>query len=253
MDFLIRDLVHMGLSEKEARVYVAALQLGPSVIQEIAEHAQVNRPTTYVLIESLADRGLISTTQQDNKRVFIAEAPDRLLLLLQIQRQELENRERKLSELLPKLAAVFKQQWEKPEIRYLDGGAGLHALRCDFEQLEGEIVQIIGYDALVDAVDFQSTEQHRETMARQFVPTRAIFVTNQIGPFDLWGGFEWRIVPPETFPFPVHGEITVRADHVYLFSYEKGTPLAIDVRSQAVADMHRALFELCWRQTNTHA
>lgn len=187
MDFLIRDLVHMGLSEKEARIYIAALQLGPAPIQDIAEHAQVNRPTTYVLIEALADRGLISTTIQDNKRVFIAEAPDRLLLILQFQRQELEIRERKLSELLPKLAAVFKNQWEKPEIRYMDGPMGLHVLRTEFEQLEGDIVQIIGHEAFVDAVDFHATEEHRETMARQFVPTRAIFVTSDTeARFDLW-------------------------------------------------------------------
>ncbi|MEK7665885.1 MAG: helix-turn-helix domain-containing protein [Patescibacteria group bacterium] len=251
MDFLIRDLIHMGLSEKEARVYVSALQLGPSPIQDIAEHAQVNRPTTYVLIESLSDRGLISTTQKENKRVFIAEAPDRLLLILQMQRQELENRERKLTELLPKLGAIFKNQWEKPEIRYLDGPMGLNVLRAEFEQLEGEVVQMIGYDAFASAVDFSATEEHREAMARQFVPTRAIFVTSKQESFDLWGGFEYRVVSPDAFPFAVKGEITVRADHVYLFSYEKGIPLAIDVRSQVIADTHRALFEMVWKNIKT--
>jgi len=237
----------MGLSEKEARIYVAALQLGPAPIQEIAEHAQVNRPNAYVLIEALSERGLISTTVQENKRLFIAEAPDRLLLLLQLQRQELENRERKLSELLPKLAAVFHNKWQKPEIRYLDGPMGLSALRTEFEHLEGDIVQIIGYDAFRAAVNFPATQEHREELARQFVPTRAIFVTKEKdATFDLWGGFEWRVVSPEQFAFPVEGEITIRDDHIYFFSYAKG-PLAVDVRSKVLADTLRALFEIAWK------
>lgn len=246
MDLLIRDLIHLGLSDKEARVYLAALQLGPSPIQEIAEHSGVNRATTYVLIEDLSSRGLVSTTMQENRRVFIAEAPDHLLLILQQQRQELERRERQLTSLLPKLAALFNRSWEKPEIRYLDGSMGLATLRAEFEQLEGDVVQMIGYDAFVEAVDFASTEEHRETMARQFVPTRAIFVTRRTEVnFNLWGGFEWRVVPPERFSFPIEGEMTVRADHFYLFSYTKG-PLAVDIRSTVIADAFRALFELAW-------
>src|SRR3989338_2795499 len=246
MDLLIRDLIHLGLSEKEARVYIAAMQLGPSAIQEIAEQAGVNRATTYVLIEDLGTRGLISSTTQENKRLFIAEAPDRLLLLLQFQRQALEARERQLSELLPKLSALFHGSWEKPEIRYLDGPAGLTALRTDFEQLEGEILQVIGYDAFAGAVDFHLTEEHRETLARQFAPTRVIFVTARPKEeFELWGELQSKMIPPESFPFPVEGEITIRADHVYLFSYSKG-PLAVDVRSQVIADTFRALFEIAW-------
>jgi sugar-specific transcriptional regulator TrmB len=246
MDLLIRDLIHLGLSDKEARVYIAAMQLGPSAIQEIAEQAGVNRATTYVLMEDLGTRGLISNTTQENKRLFIAEAPDRLLLLLQLQRQELEARERQLSELLPKLSALFNSSWEKPEIRYLDGPAGLTALRADFEQLEGEIVQMIGYDAFAAAVDFHTTEEHRESLARQFIPTRAIFVTARPQEeFALWGELQSKIIRPEAFPFPVEGEITARADHLYLFSYSKG-PLAVDVRSKVIADTFRALFEVAW-------
>ena len=44
------------LSEKEAAVYLAALQLGWVPVQDIAKLSKVNRATTYVMIESLKKR-----------------------------------------------------------------------------------------------------------------------------------------------------------------------------------------------------
>ena len=60
MSDLIQELGHLGLSEKEAAVYLASLELGPAPVQDISHKAKVNRATTYVMIESLMGRGLIS-------------------------------------------------------------------------------------------------------------------------------------------------------------------------------------------------
>ena len=54
MDELKKELEHLGLSDKEAKVYLAALEMGPSPVQDISHKAHVNRATTYVMIESLA-------------------------------------------------------------------------------------------------------------------------------------------------------------------------------------------------------
>ena len=69
MDELKKELEHLGLSDKEARVYLAALEMGPSPVQDISHKAHVNRATTYVMIESLAARGLMSTFQKGKKRI----------------------------------------------------------------------------------------------------------------------------------------------------------------------------------------
>ena len=46
---LAKKLEAVGLTEKQAKVYVAALFLGPAAVQRIAEQAEVNRATTYVI------------------------------------------------------------------------------------------------------------------------------------------------------------------------------------------------------------
>ena len=61
IDELKNGLKELGFSEKESEVYLAMLELGPAAVQDIAKKAGVNRSTTYVMIESLKRRGLIST------------------------------------------------------------------------------------------------------------------------------------------------------------------------------------------------
>ena len=51
-------LAKLGLSEKEAKVYVTCLEIGPASVRSIAQAAGVNRGTTYDIIRSLQQRGL---------------------------------------------------------------------------------------------------------------------------------------------------------------------------------------------------
>ncbi|MBI4087815.1 TrmB family transcriptional regulator, partial [Candidatus Kaiserbacteria bacterium] len=68
-----KELEDLGLSEKEARVYLAALELGQNTAERIAKQASVNRSTTYVQLDSLMKMGLISTHEEDKKTLFAPE------------------------------------------------------------------------------------------------------------------------------------------------------------------------------------
>lgn len=70
MNDLAKKLESLGLTEKEAAVYVAALELGASPAQKIAERAKVKRGTTYLAIESLTKRGLMSSVTKGKKVFF---------------------------------------------------------------------------------------------------------------------------------------------------------------------------------------
>jgi sugar-specific transcriptional regulator TrmB len=47
---LIGQIEELGLSNKEARVYVANLMLGPAGVQQIADASGIKRVTTYVIL-----------------------------------------------------------------------------------------------------------------------------------------------------------------------------------------------------------
>ncbi|HUC87270.1 MAG TPA: helix-turn-helix domain-containing protein, partial [Candidatus Saccharimonadales bacterium] len=102
---LAARLEPLGLTDKEARVYVAALFLGPSSVQRIATQAEVNRATAYVILDQLAEYGLVSQSQEKSKTVYVAEPPEALGTLFTRQQHEIELRKQELKRLLPDLQA----------------------------------------------------------------------------------------------------------------------------------------------------
>ena len=85
-----KELQHLGLSEKEARVYIASLELGADTAQHIAQKATINRATTYVQIEALKKKGLMSEFEKGKKTLYVVESPDRLQSLLRVFEKELD-------------------------------------------------------------------------------------------------------------------------------------------------------------------
>jgi sugar-specific transcriptional regulator TrmB len=86
----------LDLSEKEAKVYIASLELGLSTIQEIAGKSQISRSTTYEVIESLMEKGLMSALTKGKKKYFSAESPEKLMSLIDIKEGELEKRKKRV-------------------------------------------------------------------------------------------------------------------------------------------------------------
>lgn len=248
MDQLLTELKHLGLSDKEAQVYLSSLELGPAPVQDISHKSKVNRATTYVMIESLSARGLMSTFVKGKKRYYSAESPDRLLSIVRVQQKELEEKHTELEKTLPLLLALYNAEGAKPQIRYLEGVEGLRTLRETFEKLDGEFLQILQIDdALVSEEFAVERERHVSTLKYHQTKHKIIAVTNNpdvITDEHGVGNGEWRIVPATEFP--LHGEITIRGNHVFLFSYRSAV-LSVVIISKEISDAMRALFNLAWK------
>jgi sugar-specific transcriptional regulator TrmB len=104
----IQHLTTLGYSEKEARVYLACLELGPSSVAAIAERAGVKRPTAYVLLEALSLRGLVKASDSGRKGEMVALHPKRILELLEEEKRQAELRHGIFSVILPKLHAALE-------------------------------------------------------------------------------------------------------------------------------------------------
>src|SRR5437879_6580616 len=94
---LIKQLVEFGLSEKEAKVYLALLELELASVSEIAKTAAINRSSTYVVLESLKKKGLVSTSEDKKVQKYIAISPDMLLVEAKEKSQKAEEIKHKIS------------------------------------------------------------------------------------------------------------------------------------------------------------
>lgn len=249
MDELITELKHLGLGDKEANVYLASLELGPAAVQDISHKSKINRATTYVMIESLSARGLMSTFVRGKKRFYSPESPERLLSILRIQQKELEEKEQEFQKILPMLFALFNSEGAKPQIRYLEGPEGLKTVRQTFEKLEGEFVQIVPLDDAYASPELsEDRPRHISALLAEKTPHRVIVLTDKYKPEDIptLGVGEMRFL--SSSEFPIHGEITIRGNHVFLFSFRSAI-LSVVIVSKEIADAARVLFELAWRGT----
>ena len=140
---LENELQQFGLTEKEAKVYVAILELGKASIQEIAKKSGVNRATTYIQVDSLISRGLISSVEIAKKNLIIAERPQRILEILDKQKNQIEKQESKFIKLMPDLNSIFNAKEDKPRVRFYENEAGLEMVRNDMFKLKPPVIYSI--------------------------------------------------------------------------------------------------------------
>src|SRR3989338_9161192 len=117
----IENLEKVGLNSNEARVYLALLELGPSLVGKITEKSKVHRRTVYDVLESLIDKGLVSYIVEINRKVFEATEPERLLELL-------KEREKEIKEILPELQTKKNASRRKQEATIFRGKKGLRTI-----------------------------------------------------------------------------------------------------------------------------
>ncbi|MGH3383113.1 MAG: TrmB family transcriptional regulator [Nocardioidaceae bacterium] len=123
-----QDLVNAGLEPKEARVYLAVLDLQRPTVAEAAEHAEVSRTNAYDITKRLVHRGLVSITDVGpngkpagrGRGVLTANDPGQLL-------DEWAERKDVLETLVPKLRAMRAKGGSQPRVRYLEGANGIRS------------------------------------------------------------------------------------------------------------------------------
>ncbi len=92
---LIEILISLGLTDKEAKVYLAATEVGTQPVSSIGQAAKINRVTTYDILEKLKQKGLVSYFTKKKIKYFTATNPETLL-------EEFEKRTNNLRTSIPK-------------------------------------------------------------------------------------------------------------------------------------------------------
>lgn len=111
-------LEEYGLSDKESKVYIATLMLGTVKVNEIAGKAKLLRETTYAILKSLKEKGLVSYIIKSGVKYFNASDPERLIGLLDEKKKRIESVMKELKEL--KQTAI-----KKPVVEFYEGSEGM--------------------------------------------------------------------------------------------------------------------------------
>lgn len=72
----VHKLQGIGLSDKAARIYIAAIELGEATVLELAKKSKVSRTSIYHVIEELIDKGFLVEVRRTNKTLYIPTDPE---------------------------------------------------------------------------------------------------------------------------------------------------------------------------------
>ncbi len=241
-----KELQSLGLSEKEAKVYLAALELGPDTVQNIAKKAGINRPTAYLQIESLKQKGIISEVEKDKKVLYMAESPDRLTSLLNLHEKELKFKEAELERILPSLSELFTGSGEKPKVKFYEGKAGIKTIEEEF--LNTKTTEIHGF-VNIDKVHKLFPEHEKGYSPKRVakkIKSRIIY-NREAGPLARPDDPEKLRVAKfiDYKKLPIDADISIFKDKVAFLSY-KDDPIGVIVESKEIAETMQAIFRQIW-------
>jgi len=242
---LLKILSSLGLTDKEAKVYLAAIETGTQAVAKIAQAADINRVTTYDILEKLKQRGLVSYFTKKKIRYFTATKPETLL-------EEFEKRTNDLRISLPKFKRLTGET-NHPRVRYFEGLEGIKAIYADTLTAKSEIL------------NFSNSEEIRKQWPnydKEYVAKRAkkkIYLrgicpqddaSETVHSEDKKYHREMKLVPSDQFYFT--NEINIYDDKVAIISF-KDELIGMIIESPEIASTQRAIFNNCWEFSNIMA
>lgn len=244
-----QELQNLGLSEKESKVYMTALELGPDTVQNIAKESGINRATTYVQIGTLKEKGLMSEFEKGKKTFYVAESPNRLKNLLKVIEKELQIKKTEADTVIPDLLSIFEGMGDRPRVRFFEGVEGAKAMRSEFLKVKSKMIYgIVDYDKLFQYFPSQQ-DDYTKLRAEKKIKTKTFYVSKN-GPVPEANSKrflrEAKYISSEKMF--IDASITIYDNKISISTYSSN-PISIIIESEAIAKTARSIFEYTWSKS----
>ncbi len=244
---LIEELIKFGLSYREAKIYLSLLESGSSIVSDIAKKAATNRSTTYVLLESLANRGLVSISEQNKIKWYTPSPPERLVQYLEDSVQKYTSLMGIAHSLLPELKSMYVGVGPKPKVQFFEGLEGIKTAYEDTLTSKETILAYASIENMHSALKNYFPEYYKRRTKKN-IKIRAIFPdtpeARERTKFNAEETREAYLVPSEKYGFSP--EINIYDNKVVFMSLVEKFSLIIE--SKELADALKKAFELSWQE-----
>lgn len=235
-------LKDIGLSDKEASVYLALLSFDKALVSDVAEKANIKRPTAYVILDTLAKKGLVSESNLGKKTYYIAEPPEKLGLFVERQIHSLEENKKSLDIIVPQLKGIQRGQGEKPLVQFFDGKEGVLSSNDDTfsQKIDNEaLYNIYSADLIAEFLDPKEKTKLRESRISKGIKSKAVYTSKDTERPSDETGDRVRI---DQDKYPISTDISVYGDRVRIAILGK-KPSGISIRSKELAETLKSLIK----------
>lgn len=238
---LFKSLTSIGLSEKAAQVYLAALDLGEATVQQLAKRSGLVRTTIYYTLNELVDFGALVETKRDKKVYYIPQKPQAVLKQARINLQDLEKN-------LPELEDRMHSAYNRPRIYFLHGPAG-------FKQMWEKVLNSADkkFDIITSAENLSNfvsekyiLEEIVQTKKQLDIKSRQLIVDSQNARRIIAKDFKENRISkllPHTYRLP---STVVICKNFVAFISPRHEDLLFMVEGESFVKTHQSLFNALW-------
>lgn len=243
---MFSKLQNLGLSSKEAALYMAALELGGfSPVSTIAKKAHINRTTAYDVLEILVQRGLIISSTQKKSRYYCALPPEKIVSFLKEESSKYALMAARAEKMLPELRAHYRPPIPRPKVYFYEGEEGM--IRVYEETLSAtEEIRAFASDEANQARVPWYFPQYYKRRASKKIPIRALFPDSPQNRVrhaaDNQELRESRLVPNDKLDFT--SEINFFDNKIMIADWKEN--LGIIIESEQIVKVLKQGFDLAW-------
>lgn len=245
----VKKLVEgIGLSEKEAEVYLSLLSFDYLKVADLAKKVDIHRVALYAVLDDLIQKGLANKFKKGGATFFSALSPKQLLSYIDREREELEasygKQRQLLEEIIPKMESIRFEHSDKPHVRFFEGEKGMREAYEDTLTSKEVILAYANVQTMHEALpSFFPNYYKRRTEAK--VAIRAIMPSNSAslkrGTQDQPELRQSRFLPAGKLFSP---EVNIYDNKVLIASWTE--KMAIIIESKEFADLQKEIYEQVW-------
>lgn len=168
-------------NQREASIYVQALMMGPSTIQDVANALGQNRVTVHNAVGQIIRKGFLYETRKGKKRLLVAEEPVVLHRILQKRENELKVLKDNAYELSSLLASLQGVSPGVPTVKFYEGSDGFRNMLEDTLSTRDEVLVITYVDLFARSLSADYLEDYFKRRAEKGIHTRLIYPVSNFG------------------------------------------------------------------------
>jgi len=243
---LEKQLKQIGFHEKEAKVYLACLQLGEDSAYHIAKKCGLKRATVYFTLNLLVERGLVSVWKTKKTTLWRAANPKKLFT-------QIKRKEETLTEIFPLLQSIYNFDEDRPNIQVFEGQAGVRQIYSEIIDYLGKSKEILCWGDVSHAWNLLEdiTRKYLKESQNRRYKIREILNESEKNK-EYIKSIRKNKNPYHKIRFLAEDQIFSGNDNIIfgnklaIFSTQNKL-FATIIESQDIAKSYRILFELAWK------
>ncbi len=237
---LEQTLQQIGLTEKQAKIYLACLELGECSIKEIARKAELKRTTIYDIIDDMIKAGFIKTIMQGKKKKYLAAEPSELESII-------KKREILLAQILPQLNSLNNSGGTKPKVWFYEGKEGLKKAYADTLKYNGELLSFAS-EHVAHILGKNWVENYFRKRIKRKIHVRAImpsaeYLTKEIISRDRKQLRMTKTINPNKYLFSIEINLYGHRKVAFMSSKEE---TALVIEAPEIYNTLKLIFEFFW-------